>query len=295
MLHAVQRQPLARDEISHSGVHRLAMKTTIASAPSPDPLPTWGAVRRVAFFVWAAILTLLLGLTFVGVTALTIGLWFAGQNRDTTPVTDLGFFALGALIITAGFLMQLRAPVRHIAGLQQATIGLLALGASGLIGRRIEPFTGAAALLVATAGLVALHPMRRTFFTVGARPSFRLAMLALIAAVPATAYAARMLVEARQAGPSCFLGRCAYGDRFAEMAAVALAIVLIGLLAAAKTQGWRATAWSAGVAAVLVGAASFVWPALPGSLGRFAGVAAVAWGILFIAVAAWERPRAEPA
>jgi hypothetical protein len=254
---------------------------------APHRLRWRGPVRRVAFFAWATILSLVSGITFIGVTVLTLGLWLAHRNADTTPVTDLGFFALGA-IITAGFVGQLRAPERHIAGLQQAFIGLLTLGVAGLIGGRLEPLTGAGIFLVASALLVALHSARRAFLKVGTRLSAPLAALALLAALPAAAYAATMLVQARHAGPSCFLGRCAHGDRFAELAALASAIVALGVLAAARPEGWRLTAWSAGAGAALVGAASLVWPALPGALGRAAGALVVVWGVLFVAVAEWE-------
>ncbi|MHB1132411.1 MAG: hypothetical protein ACYC4L_08495 [Chloroflexota bacterium] len=255
------------------------------AALATDPWRGRGGLRRVAFFVWAAILSLAFGLLFVGVTALTIGLWFANQNRDTTPVTDLGFFALGGVIITTGLAAQLRAPERRIAGLQQAVIGLLALAIAGLLGDRIEPLVGAAIFLAATLPLVTLHPARGAFVKLGERPGGPLAALALLAAPPAIIYAATMLSQARQAGPSCFFGQCAYGDRFAELAALALAIVALGLLAAAKPVGWRVTAWSAGAAAMIVGVASLAWPGLAGSLGQFAGALAALWGILFVAIA----------
>jgi hypothetical protein len=250
--------------------------------------------RHVAFFVWAAILSLLSGVTFAGVTVLTISLWLVHQNPDTTPVVDLGFFALGG-IITTGFVIQLRAPEHKIAGVQQAAIGLLALGIAGLIGERVEPLTGSLLLLVATALLAALHPARCEFFKVGTRLSQRLAVLALLAAIPATAYAATMLLQARQAGPSCFLGRCAYGDRLAEMAALAIAIVVVGMLAASKTSGWRVAAWSVGAAAAIVGSASIMLPELPGAFGRAGGVVVVAWSVLFVVVAEWAaRTTSEP-
>ncbi len=251
----------------------------------------WGAARRRAFYVGAALLALLLGVTFVGVTALTIGLWVARQNADTNPVLDLSFFALGGVLIATGLAVQLRAPERHIAGLQQAALGLLALGVAGLIGRRIEPLSGAVLFLAATALLAALHPARRRFFRVDRHPSLLLAALALLAALRALPYAAAMLAQARQAGQSCFLGRCAGGDRFAEMAALALALVAAALLAAVKPDGWRVTAWCVGVAATTVGAASLVWPDLPGSLGQADGLAAVAWGVLFAVGAVWEARR----
>ena len=258
------------------------------TALADDGLPGWGRVRRVAFFVWAVILSLLFGITFVGVTVLTIGMWLVNQNPYTTPVTDLGFFALGAIIIATGFVVQLRAPEHKIAGVQQAVIGLLALGVAGLIGGRVEPLTGSLLFLVATAMLVALHPARREFFKVGTRLSPRLAALSILAAIPATTYATTMLIQARQAGPSCFFGRCAYGDRFAEMAALAISIVIAGMLAASKPGGWRVTAWSVGAAAATLGSASIVLPELPGALGQSGGAMTVAWGVLFIAVAEWE-------
>ncbi len=255
------------------------------SAPATDRLRGWGRVRRIAFFAWAAILSVLFGITFIGVTTLTIGLWLAGDNPDSNPVTDLGFFALGAVIITTGFVVQLRAPEHKISGLQQAVIGLLALGIAGLIGERVEPLAGSLLSLVASAILVALHPARRRFFRLGTRPSSRLGALSILAAVPATPYAAAMLAQARQAGPSCFLGRCAYGDRLVEMAALAISVVLCGMLAASKPGGWRVTAWSVGVAAVILGSASVALPEVAGALGRAGGAVAVGWRVLFVVVA----------
>ena len=119
--------------------------------------------------------------------------------------------------------------------------------------------------------------------------SVPLAALSVLAAVPAIVYARSMLVEARGAGPSCFFGQCAHGDRFAEMAALAIAVMLLGLLAATRSAGWRITAWSVGAATVVVGSASLIWPDLSGSLGQVAGAVTVAWGILFVVVAEWTK------
>lgn len=260
---------------------------------TPERL-AWGRSRRVAFVVWTGFVSLLFGLIFTGVTILTIATWLAGNNHDTTPVTDLGFYALGGVMITAGLVAQLRAPERRIAGVQQAMIGILALGVAGLIGDRIEPLIGSIVCLVATAIVAALHPARHEFFRLRRRLSAPLAVLALVAAVPALIYAAIMLTEARAAGPSCFLGRCAYGDRFAELAALALAIVAAGLLAASRPHGWRLTAWRVGMCAVILGAVSIAWPALAGSLGWIGGSLATAWGIAFVVAAERESRIAPP-
>jgi hypothetical protein len=252
------------------------------------------STRHRAFFIWAAILSLVFGLLFIGVTALTIGMWLAHQNALTTPVSDLSFFALGAIITGMGFAVQLRTPERKIAGVQQAVLGLLALGVAGLIGNRIEPLVGSLLFLLAAAILAALHPARREFFKLGQGLSAPLAALSILAAVPAVGYTASMLALARHAGPSCFLGRCPYGDRLAEMAALALAIVLVGMLAALKTQGWRVAARSAGASAVILGLVSIVLPDAPGALGQAWGALTVTWGVLFVVAAEWETRQGTP-
>jgi hypothetical protein len=253
-----------------------------------------GSTHHRAFFIWAAILSLVFGLLFIGVTTLTIGLWLANQNALTTPVSDLSFFALGAIIVGIGFAVQLRTPERKIAGVQQAVLGLLALGVAGLIGNRIEPLVGSLLFLVAAAILAALHPARRAFFKLGGGLSAPLAALSILAAVPAVGYAASMLVLARSAGPSCFVGRCPYGDRLAEMAALALSIVLVGMLAALKTPAWRVAARSAGASAVILGLASILLPGAPGALGQAWGALTAMWGVLFVVAAEWEARQQTP-
>ena len=259
-----------------------------------QPAAGAGSTRRRLFFMWAAILSLVCGILFFGVTALTIGLWVAHQNALTTPVSDLSFFALGAIIIGMGFAVQLRNPERKIAGVQQAVLGLLALLVAGLIGNRIEPLVGALIFLGAAAILVALHPARSECFKLVQGLSAPLAAMSLLAAVPAVWYASSMLILARHAGLSCFFGRCPYGDRLAEMAALAIALVLVGLLAALKTPGWRVAAWSAGASAVILGVASIVLPDAPGAVGQAWGALTATWGVLFIVTAEWEARQQRP-
>ncbi|MHB0877655.1 MAG: hypothetical protein ACYC5O_16580 [Anaerolineae bacterium] len=254
-----------------------------------DAGSTRGRARRVAFVALAATLSVLFGITFAAVTALTIGIWLDDPGyTETTPVGDLSFFALGAIIIAVGFATQLRRPERKIAGAQQAVIGLLALAAAGLVGDRIEPLVGGLIGLAAAAILVALHPARRESFRFGKGLSAPLAVMSAAAAIPAVGYAAHVLALARDAGPSCFMGQCARGDRLAEMAASAIAIVLVGMLAALKPHGWRVPAWGTGAAAAIVGLASIALPNAPGAVGQVWGALVVAWGVLFVGLAEWE-------
>lgn len=93
------------------------------------------------------------------------------------------------------------------------------------------------------------------------------------------------------AGPSCFLGQCAHGDRYAEAAALALGIVAVALLAAVRPPGWRLPAWSVAAAAVVLGGASLAFPGEVGSLGTAGATATVAWGVTLAAVAEREHRR----
>lgn len=76
-----------------------------------------------------------------------------------------------------------------------------------------------------------------------------------------------------------------------KLAALAITIVVAGMLAAAKPEGWRVTAWSVGAAAAILGAVSTVLPEVPGALGRLGRPLALAWGVLFVAGAESEVQR----
>lgn len=256
--------------------------------PAAEARPRRDRVR----VVWATVLTALLGVLFAGLTAATLALWATDPAyTETNPVVDLAFFSLGGILVTAGLASQIRAP--RIAGLQQAAVALAVLSVAGGLGGRVEPLVGPLVLLAAAALLVVLHPDRRQLLAAGAGVSRPLAALAAVATVPAAVYAAQMLDHARAAGPSCFLGQCAQGDRYAEAAALAVALVAVAAVAAARTPGWRLPAWSAGAAAVVLGDVSLLFPGQVGALSAVWGVAAVTWGLAFVAVAEHQR-RAAP-
>lgn len=249
-------------------------------------------LRGTFVAAWAATLAVLLGLTFAGTTAVTIALWATDADYAlTNPVVDLAFFALGGILITVGIASQVRGA--HVAGLQQAVLALLAFSVAGAAGGRIEPFVGPLVLLAAIAPLGALHPRRRELFAPGEGVRKPLLALAVVAAVPAALYAAGMLAQARAAGPSCFLGQCVQGDRLAEAAALAVAVVLVAALASWRTPGWRLPAWCAGVAALVLGVASWAFPDEPGALAAWPASATVLWGVAVVAVAHAQarRPR----
>jgi hypothetical protein len=239
--------------------------------------------RRPARVAWAVLWSALVWPLFVGVTVLTLSLWVVDPDyTETTPVGDLSFFALGAMT-GAGFASQVR---RHppAAGVGQTLVGAAALTVCGLLGGRVEPLAGGAVLAAAAVVLWGLHPQPRGLLHPHGTWSRAEAGLTLLATAVGVGYAAVLLSAARAAGPSCFLGQCAHGDRLAEMAATALAVPALAALAAWRVDGWRLPLWSAGLGAVTVGASSSLLPHAPGSLGLLGGTATMTWGALFVAV-----------
>lgn len=248
-----------------------------------------GRPRRRAFTVLVALVAFGTAGLFALTTALTVGLWFTDPAYvETNPVVDLGFLALGGVLVAGGLATQLRSPARHVAALQQAVLALLALTVAGLLGGRVEPFVGGLVLLLATAAAAFLHPVRDALLHRTRSVSRPLAALTIVAAGPGVAYAVAMLELARDAGPSCFAGQCARGDRFAEAAALAIAVVAVTGLASLRTSGWKGSARFAAVAAAILGLASIALPAVPGSVGPVAGAGVVLWAVAVAGVAEWE-------
>jgi hypothetical protein len=254
---------------------------------SAKPARTSGSrFRRIAFNAWAAILVAGYGVAFFGYTSLVLA-WFEDVEGVAGPVTDLGYGVLVGIIQTTGLLVQLRGPERKIAGVQQTFLVIPALLIGSAIASDSQNLVPALILLPAVGILLALHPARGEFFRRGAALSWSLLAITVIGAVPLVAYALDMGAQARD-----LVGPPHHVQRLSTMAAMAVAIVLTGLLAALRTRGWRIPAWSAGVAAIMFGLGSVVFPDQPGAVGRGWGGVAIAGGVLFIAMAEWEARRA---
>ncbi|MGH2361139.1 MAG: hypothetical protein ACRDGM_11455, partial [bacterium] len=139
-------------------------------------------------------------------------------------------------------------------------------------------------ILVAAGTVIAvlLHPARRDFFRSFSVSRVNWVMLALviIAAVPLLAFASTNIgLQGTVADDHAGIGH--YGF----MAAFGFTVIGAGLLASLRPAGWRLTAWVAGLLPTFLGLASVVFPDVSSSLGLVWAVAAIAWGVVFVAAA----------
>jgi hypothetical protein len=197
-----------------------------------------------------------------------------------------GFLFIPAIV---GILAQVRRPLENAAGQVMALIPtvslLMVLLISALAGntRMLQPpwvTVGAAALIA-----LGLHPAGRHFFSSFrvSRANRMMAALVAVAAVPLLLFAATNLrLQVSIADDHAAAGH--YGF----MAAFSITIIGVGLLASLRPDGWRLTAWVAGLLPALLGLVSLIYP-VTSSLSLPWAPAAIAWGTGFVVTA--ERRR----
>jgi hypothetical protein len=250
--------------------------------------------RRIAFAVASAIFAAgaFGGLLGVG---LVIG-WFDNEEGGIHRVHDIGFGVLYGAILTVAFLAMTRRPDRKTSAYFQVVAAAVAVLIAGLVstdGGFLLVFgvavTGMAAILLA------LHPARAEVLHPALNPSPVMGALALAGSVPLVWFGLSMARLQRTGLPA---DPHVKNDHWANMAAMAFGLVLVGLLASARMRGWRLTAWCAGLGAAVYGVASIVFHRFPdtnvpypGSEGIGWGLVAVIGGLSFIAVAEWEGRR----
>jgi hypothetical protein len=239
----------------------------------------------VAFTAWAAIVVLVFGVIFFGLTSLALA-WVSPLEGVAGPVTELGYGILVGIILTVGVASQLLAAELKIAGVQQAALAVPALLIGSVLAADSQNVEAAVIVAVGVGILLVLHPVRAEFLRRGATLSRPLLAVAVIGAIPSVAYALEMGAQAQD-----LVGPPHHVQRLSTMAAMAIGIVLVGLLASLRTQGWRIPAWSAGIAAIAFGLVSIVYPDHPAAAGLGWGAVALAAGVLYIGVAEWEARR----
>jgi CRISPR-associated Cas5-like protein len=249
------------------------------------------SLRASPGFAFALLITLgLAGL--IGLMTLLMSLLggFMGMAHFTEPSHRVHDLTYGFLFTTAvvGMLAQLRRPSKNLAGMLMALIPWVGLLLAAVLSTDAGVILSAERMLVAAGAVIAavLHPAGRDFFR-----SFRISrinwvMLALvtIAAVPLLGFASTN-IGLQGTGSDDHAGMGHYGFT----AAFSFTVIGVGLLASLRPDGWRLTAWVAGLLPVLLGVTSLVYPDISSSLGLVWALAAIAWGVGFVAAAELTR------
>ena len=254
------------------------------------------AVTLMLTLAMAAFNGVMVALMAVGLGDLLPGM-FAQMTHFTEPHHRTHDLAFGFLFLPAvvGVLAQFRRPSQNTAGMLMALIPtgallltlILTLALMGNANVLQPPWvTVAAGALVATG----LHPAGRDFFR-----SFHLDRanpimlgLVVVAAGPLLVYAATNIrLQGTVTDDHAVMGH--YGF----MAALGFTVIATGLLASLRPGGWRPVAWATGLLPTLLGITSVIYPDATSSLGLPWALAAMAWGVAFVAMAELARPKVD--
>ncbi|MDP9343064.1 MAG: hypothetical protein M3Q23_13450 [Actinomycetota bacterium] len=252
--------------------------------------PSTSKPRRVAFTVLSLILA---AGTFGGL--LGIGLfygWFDSEAGGIHRVHIVGFGILFGILSTVPAVALARRPEAKPSAFLQIVAIAVATLLSALVSLEAGYLLFGLIVAAGAAVLLALHPNRAGVLHPSPDPSRIMAAFALGGAVPLVWFGLAMARLQRDGVPADPHVR---NDHWANMAALAFALVLVGLLASARVRGWRLTAWCAGIGAAVYGLASIVFSRFPGTQVPYPGSEGVGWGLValvgglgFIAVAEWE-------
>ena len=251
-------------------------------------------VARVMWLKAVAVVAAVAALTInFGLIDLVDG--FTGYvDQERNQVLDVGWGAVFGVVLPLGLLALLRRPERRIAGVQQTAVVALALALAGALGERWWYLVLAAGVGAIAVVLVALHPARQTFGLRGQQPDRSMLVLAAVAAGPSLVYVWRMAsAQRRDLPPTDAVSNGLH--HWTVMGALALLVLLLVLLAALRTPGWRIPAISASIAAGAWAISCLLAPAgAAGSEGHAWAWMVLAWAVVTLAAATWPRTRERP-
>ncbi len=220
---------------------------------------------------------------------------FMGMAHFTDPSHRVHDLTFGFLFSTSavGILAQLRKPSKNIAGQLMALTPWVWLLLAAVLSTDVRVILSAETVLVATMTVITalLHPGRRDFFRSFSlsRINWVMLVLVVIAAVALLGFAATNIGLQATVNDDHVAMR-----HYGFMAAFSFTVIGVGLLASLRPEGWRLTAWVAGLLPALLGLASVMYPDLSSSLGLVWALTAIAWGVGFVAAAELTRDAASP-
>jgi hypothetical protein len=247
-------------------------------------------------------LVVLVTLAFFGL----IGVMLFGGQLGPEAVAAMGHFSFLSHrihdltysflfgVAAVGLLAQLRTPSKNVAGQLMALIPWVSFVVAFALGNILVvllrppfvPIFGALALLATI-----LHPTWRDLFSSFSVSRVNRVMIALviIAAVPLLAFAATNIGLQRT-----LINDHAAMGHYGYMVAFSFTVIGVGLLASLRPDGWWLPAWVAGLLPVLLGLASVVFPEADSSLSLAWALAAIAWGVVFVAAAELTQDAESP-
>lgn len=214
-------------------------------------------------------------------------------------------FSLMLWTVVAGLLVQFWSPRANVAGQWMALLPWLALLLALVLANFLDPLP----LIVIFGGLTllatVLHPAGRDLIRSFDRTRINgvLLVLVVIAAVPLLAFSSTHIglqtgeiqpAHDHDHGGTAHDHEQAYEEHveighFAGGAAFGFLVIGLGVLASLRPTGWWLPAWFAGLLPAIYGLASITFPAVSSAATLFWAVAAILWGLAFIAMAEATR------
>ncbi|HJY31351.1 MAG TPA: hypothetical protein VJ573_00500 [Actinomycetota bacterium] len=235
---------------------------------------------RRAFRIVAGVL----GVAVIGLTLpFAVGTFFSDVDQIHRLHGVAGVFASG-LLLGGSLLVCARKPESMIGPFWVAVASGVASTIAGLISGDFITglwFIAPISLVI----LIALHPERRSLFAIGGVDPAAAAMAAL-ALVPAVAYALTQSELQRNGSP---LDPHVEFHHYSGMASYALSLPLAALAAALRLPGRRIAVWIVGVTGAGLGLASLLLSDYVGAFDPVWAWLALAWGVVFVAVAQPRR------
>jgi hypothetical protein len=245
--------------------------------------------------------------------------WFIEEEGIQSHRVHEICFGMAFWLSLAGLVTLLRRPDGKVAQMYQVAIPLWSVGvAIFIVDRAFDPVVLFFVLLPAV--LIGLHPGRALFIhpPISLKPA--LVALAIAGAIPFLVFAVREFstgLDASRVAPEALESlpddaseeefdqalREATGSReefevarhyghWSAMGGFALSIAALAGVAALGIPGWGLPVWSSGLAAIVYGIVSLVFPDDASAALPVWALLSIAWGVVFIVIGEVERRRA---
>lgn len=217
-------------------------------------------------------------------------------SADWPQVLEAGWGLFATVIVGAAFALVAVRPRVAVSGVLQLVVATVSLAVSAVVARETGLFVLVAFLALQTAivGLLLPGSWRRAtdFWAPRSGVSRSLLLVAGAGIVPWLAYALHMWALNRdgRADSDVTLGV----DHYSVQGALALALALLPLLAALRTDARPFVPVCASVAAFYLGLVSLAWPHSAGGPGQAWSAVAMVWGCGLLVVTFAHRLRAAP-